>query len=58
LKWEISEKGLEQWWQAGRAYKSQIETFWKNEAELGREIRDFSSFLEGMTLWEAIEEEN
>lgn len=52
----LSKVGLERWWQAAQAYRSQIRTFWEDEADLEREITDFSSFLGGMKLWEALEE--
>jgi LmbE family N-acetylglucosaminyl deacetylase len=58
LNGEISENGLDHWWQSARAYQSQIDTFWENEEDLGQGIRDFSTYLGGMTLWEAVEEED
>ncbi len=53
----ISETGLNKWWQAAKAYSSQIRTFWEDEGDLRREIIGFSSFLGGMKLWEALEED-
>lgn len=53
---QVTQKGLDQWWQGARAYGSQITTFWEDEGDLRREIKDFSDFLEGMKLWEALEE--
>jgi LmbE family N-acetylglucosaminyl deacetylase len=55
---QISDKGLDLWWKGARAYQSQIDTFWENEEHLGQGIRAFSSYLGGMTLWEAIEDED
>ncbi len=57
-KFRVSEKGLDRWIQAALAYKSQISTFWENEAALEDEIRQFSFLIGGFTLWEALEEEN
>jgi LmbE family N-acetylglucosaminyl deacetylase len=54
---EVSEQGLDQWWQGARAYASQITTFWEDEGALRREIKDFSDFLEGMKIWKALEED-
>ena len=53
---QITEKGLDRWWQGARAYGSQITTFWENEGALRREIKQFSDFLGGMKLWVAREE--
>ena len=53
---QVSERGLDQWWLGARAYKSQITTFWEDEGALRREIKDYSAFLGGMKLWEALEE--
>ena len=53
----ISEKGLDQWWQGARAYRSQIGIFWEDEDHLRKEISDFSTFMRGMKIWKAIEEE-
>ncbi len=53
----VSEMGLEKWYQASKAYSSQLSIFWSNEGALRKEIRDFSDFLGGMTLWESVEEE-
>ena len=52
----VTQKGLDQWWQGARAYGSQITTFWEDEGALRREIKDFSDFLGGVKLWEALEE--
>jgi LmbE family N-acetylglucosaminyl deacetylase len=54
----ITEQGLENWYQGARAYGSQITTFWKDEGDLQREIREFSAYLGGMRVWEALEEED
>lgn len=53
----ISEEGMHCWWQAARAYGSQISTFWEDEEVLRREINDFSMKLGGIKLWAAIEED-
>ena len=52
----LSNGGLDKWWLAARAYRSQISTFWEDEGDLHREIRDFSAYLGGMKLWEALED--
>lgn len=52
---KVTDRGLEVWWNAARAYRSQISTFWEDESALGMEIREFSSFLGGLKLWEALE---
>ena len=54
----VSERGLDRWWQAARAYQSQITTFWEDEGALRREIKEFSTLLGGMRLWEALEEDD
>ena len=53
---QVTEEGLHQWWQGARAYASQITTFWEDEEVLLNEIKQFSDFLGGMTIWKAIEE--
>ncbi|RLD00055.1 MAG: hypothetical protein DRI65_16710 [Chloroflexota bacterium] len=52
---QITENSLEKWFLAARTYQSQISTFWEDENELRTEIREFSNSLEGIKLWEAIE---
>lgn len=54
----VTEQGLDQWWLGARAYGSQLSTFWEDEAALRREIRDFSAYLGGLKLWEAVEEDD
>ena len=54
---QVSEKGLDQWWVAACAYGSQLSTFWEDQEALRGEIKDFSTLLGGMTLWEALEED-
>jgi hypothetical protein len=54
---QVSDRGLESWWESARTYGSQLSTFWKDEDALRRDLRDFSSYLEGMRLWRALEEE-
>ena len=51
----ISDNGLELWIQASRAFGSQISTFWADEKDLSLQIREFSSSMGGIKLWEAIE---
>ncbi len=55
LRFPVTEPGLEQWTRAALQYGSQFSTFWADEAQLSAEIREFSGFLEGMTLWNALE---
>ncbi len=54
----ISEKGLDIWWQAAQAYRSQISTFWEDDHALRREIIGYSAFLGGFKHWIAPEEDN
>ena len=58
IELEISLRGLEAWSRGAGAYASQISTFWEDEEAQASEIRDFSSFLGGMRLWEAVEEDD
>jgi len=51
----VSETGLEKWILAAQAYRSQVSTFWENEEDLERQIREFSDFLGGFMLWRAVE---
>lgn len=52
---EVTDEGLHQWWRSARAYDSQITTFWEDEEALYNEIKQFSGFLGGMTIWKALE---
>ena len=54
---QISDQGLDRWWQAACAYGSQISTFWEDEGVLREEIKDFSRKIHGFNLWKAVEEE-
>lgn len=54
----VSEKGLDIWWQAARAYSSQISTFWEDDHALRMEIKGYSAFLGGFKHWVALEEDN
>ena len=53
---EVSEAGISHWFQASRAYGSQLSIFWENESSLESEIREFAAFLGGMKLWKTIPE--
>lgn len=53
---QVSVDGMERWWRAACAYRSQISTFWKNDEELRKEIRDYSGIVGGFRLWKAVEE--
>jgi hypothetical protein len=48
----ISEEGLAAWQDSAGAYTSQISTFWKNEADMRRQIQIHSQSFNGMTLYE------
>ena len=52
----VSETGLKNWILAAQAYRSQISTFWDNDADLERQIREFSTFLGRFKLWKADED--
>lgn len=53
----VSDQGLDYWYQGARAYGSQITTFWDDEGALQREVKEFSAYLGGMRLWQALEKE-
>ena len=53
----ISDNGLRKWFEASRAYASQLSVFWENEAALDIEINQFSAILEGITLWKTTSKE-
>lgn len=53
---QVSAKGMDFWWQAAQAYRSQISTFWEDEGDLRKEISEFSRNLGGFRLWKAVEE--
>jgi LmbE family N-acetylglucosaminyl deacetylase len=52
----ISEAGISRWFQASRAYGSQLSIFWEDEVSLEKDIRDFAAFLGGMKVWKTIPE--
>ena len=52
----ISDEDLERWTLAARTYESQISTFWADQEDLGKQIREFASFQGGFKLWRAVEE--
>jgi len=53
---QVSAMGMDFWWQAAQAYRSQISTFWEDEGDLRNEIGEFSRNLGGFRLWKAVEE--
>jgi len=48
----ISEEGLAAWQDSAGAYISQISTFWKDEADMRKQIEIHSETFNGMTLYE------
>jgi LmbE family N-acetylglucosaminyl deacetylase len=56
-RYQVSEKGLEKWFEASRAYASQLAVFWQDDDALRTEIDDFSAFLGGMKLWKTLPED-
>ena len=53
----VSDDGSTKWYQAAKAYTSQIPVFWKDDAHLQREIREFTTFLGGIKLWKTVPED-
>ena len=53
----VSGTGISRWFEASRAYESQLTIFWENEDALEKEIRQFANFLGGMKVWKTIPEE-
>ncbi len=52
----ISDEGLERWILAARTYDTQISTFWADQEDLAKQIREFAAFQGGFKLWRAVED--
>jgi LmbE family N-acetylglucosaminyl deacetylase len=48
----VSEEGIETWLQAVAAHRSQISTFWENEAEMRSALRAYAAEMGGVVLWQ------
>jgi len=52
----VSETGLEKWILAAQVYRSQINTFWENDTDLGLQIKEFLANMGEFKLWRAVED--
>ncbi len=56
-KFPVSEIGIKKWVQSAQAYRSQISTFWENDADLELQIREFSTLMGEFKLWRVVEDQ-
>jgi LmbE family N-acetylglucosaminyl deacetylase len=53
VRYPISKGGMEAWWAAIAAHKSQISTFWVDLEQMQADIEAYSSAQGGLCLWKA-----